>query len=564
MSPRRSGTFERSWFVLVCGAAAAFALVRSYRLRWTTDDAYISFRYADHLVRGEGLVFNPGERVEGYSNFLWTLWTALGLKVGVEPEPWTIASGLLCYGLTLAALAAFTWNRRAEATRFEIPVAVVGLALHREAAIFATGGLETSLFTLILTVGVLVLVSGELTAGRVMAGGLVFALAVLTRPDGIVPAVLAALWLACSSYRKPARIAVYLGTLAAVLVPYLLWKSVYYGDLLPNTYYAKSAGTAWWSQGATYVGLYFRKYWPLAVGVALGTAALAGGRAAGSGRRALTLALPLSIGFTLYVARVGGDFMFGRFLVPITPLLLVVLEVGLAYTISRSTIRVAAAVLMVGALALPLPTLPPGRVEAGIADEWAQYPRAERLALRRRSEALAAFTTGVPIRIAFFGWQAMYAYTSGARVAIEANAGLTDRFIAHQPLERRGRVGHEKHAPWSYLIEDRRVHFVLGHEASIDRALAPHIPVVHGSLGELAVTLLTWDGPVMAELIRRGGHFPDFVGRLDEFLARLPELPDDQVRTEYAKVRRFYFASTPDAAREQVFRDRLAGVPDQG
>jgi hypothetical protein len=41
--------------------------------QWGLDDAYISYRYAENLVRGEGLVFNHGERVEGYSNFLYVL-----------------------------------------------------------------------------------------------------------------------------------------------------------------------------------------------------------------------------------------------------------------------------------------------------------------------------------------------------------------------------------------------------------------------------------------------------------------------------------------------------------
>src|SRR5207244_12236047 len=38
-----------------------------------SDDAYISYRYAQNLARGNGLVFNPGERVEGYSNLLHVL-----------------------------------------------------------------------------------------------------------------------------------------------------------------------------------------------------------------------------------------------------------------------------------------------------------------------------------------------------------------------------------------------------------------------------------------------------------------------------------------------------------
>jgi len=40
---------------------------------WGLDDAYISYRYAENLARGEGLVFNHGERVEGYSNLLYVL-----------------------------------------------------------------------------------------------------------------------------------------------------------------------------------------------------------------------------------------------------------------------------------------------------------------------------------------------------------------------------------------------------------------------------------------------------------------------------------------------------------
>lgn len=38
-----------------------------------TDDAFISFRYARNLVEGHGLVYDLGEYVEGYSNFLWVL-----------------------------------------------------------------------------------------------------------------------------------------------------------------------------------------------------------------------------------------------------------------------------------------------------------------------------------------------------------------------------------------------------------------------------------------------------------------------------------------------------------
>src|SRR5438552_16124392 len=76
------GPAGRRGLTLLLGAAAvSIGVLRAVQLAWTSDDAYISFRYARNLVDGLGLVYNAGERVEGYSNFLWTLWSALGLRL---------------------------------------------------------------------------------------------------------------------------------------------------------------------------------------------------------------------------------------------------------------------------------------------------------------------------------------------------------------------------------------------------------------------------------------------------------------------------------------------------
>src|SRR5262245_42468042 len=68
---------------LVGLVAPAFALlVNMWRVRtFTVDDAYISFRYARNLAHGLGLVYNEGERIEGYTNFLWTVLLAGGIKL---------------------------------------------------------------------------------------------------------------------------------------------------------------------------------------------------------------------------------------------------------------------------------------------------------------------------------------------------------------------------------------------------------------------------------------------------------------------------------------------------
>ncbi|HEX4934306.1 MAG TPA: hypothetical protein VFV33_14045, partial [Gemmatimonadaceae bacterium] len=75
-------------FRLAAAAAILYGLWAAWRRAWVSDDAYITFRYADHLARGLGLVFNVGERVEGYSNFLWTIWIAFGLRLGSDAERW--------------------------------------------------------------------------------------------------------------------------------------------------------------------------------------------------------------------------------------------------------------------------------------------------------------------------------------------------------------------------------------------------------------------------------------------------------------------------------------------
>ena len=81
-------------------ATVAWGVSAALRDAWTCDDAYIVFRYAKNLVDGLGLVFNAGERVEGFTNFLWVLWTAPAFALGVDPEAWTNAWGVACFGAT--------------------------------------------------------------------------------------------------------------------------------------------------------------------------------------------------------------------------------------------------------------------------------------------------------------------------------------------------------------------------------------------------------------------------------------------------------------------------------
>ena len=69
-------------FAAIAAALVVWRASTLTALFWAQDDAYISFRFARNLVRGHGLVFNVGERVEGYTNFLWTVISAIPMALG--------------------------------------------------------------------------------------------------------------------------------------------------------------------------------------------------------------------------------------------------------------------------------------------------------------------------------------------------------------------------------------------------------------------------------------------------------------------------------------------------
>lgn len=91
--------------IVTDAAIAAITVVIGWALRFTQDDAYITLRFSRNLAEGTGLVFNAGERVEGYTNFLWTWFLALPHHFGGDPVLWSdiasIAAGVVTALVTL-------------------------------------------------------------------------------------------------------------------------------------------------------------------------------------------------------------------------------------------------------------------------------------------------------------------------------------------------------------------------------------------------------------------------------------------------------------------------------
>ena len=164
-----------------------------------TDDAFISFRYVRNLLEGHGLVFNRGERVEGYSNFLWVLELALLWSVfGLRPEhaaPW------LSVAFTAGTIAVMLWwVARLPALQYRALVAWLALGLVCSSATFAVwtsgGGLETRQFTFFVVVAVVGLSLYRESRYALFAVSLSLAAAALTRPEGPLFAACCFAWYA--------------------------------------------------------------------------------------------------------------------------------------------------------------------------------------------------------------------------------------------------------------------------------------------------------------------------------------------------------------------------------
>lgn len=270
--------------VVACGALVA----GWWLFAFTLDDAYIAWRYASNLMDGQGLVWNPApfRPVEGYTSLLWVLIvSAVWAVTGIEPPD---SANVLLLGCSLASVCLTGWmawrlplSDALSPHRLLVQVLVLaGVVSNRTFLIWSSSGLEQALLTAEILAWVALACWGT-GRSRVVGLGLLAGVIELTRPDGLL---FVAAWVALAAVHVArSREAREITTFAPVLVPvvHLAWRWSTYGDLLPNTYYAKHAAP-WPLAGTIYLSsflLEYALYVPLLVGAALAVRAWrAGGR----------------------------------------------------------------------------------------------------------------------------------------------------------------------------------------------------------------------------------------------------------------------------------------------
>ena len=259
------GRRHASWLV-VCGLIyIGHYLVYSIPQPFFIEDAAITFTYAEHLVRGEGLVTYPGgERVEGYSNALWTFIIALLYALGVPS--WTSAKilGAVFGVLTLPLVLDLTRRMKPSGSRDATWLAPLCLALTPPFVIWNASGLENSLFCLLLVSGTWRLLRESEDAQLRPWSAVLFFLLTMTRPEGMMYAAIALLArvMFAVSERRFLPVLTWIVLFSAPWIAYNGWRYWYFAWEFPNTYYAK-LGTgktfqpySWTRKGWKYINEY--------------------------------------------------------------------------------------------------------------------------------------------------------------------------------------------------------------------------------------------------------------------------------------------------------------------
>ena len=308
---------------LVASLALALALMWPLR-HYLTDDTYIHLQYARHLASGQGLVFNPGERVYGCTSPLWAALIADGIALGLDGLRVARALGFLA---TLASIALFLQLMRRTVRTPELrALATFAWAGHAWMLRWSLSGMETPLAVALTLAGFVAFTEGQQWGARPVRTGALWSLAALTRPEAVF---LLALWgvflIADTESRAGLRRLVFgLGPPIFIYGGWLLFARFYFGTFWPQTLEAKSAGAEGlafqldnlWRQvkivGATDGAL-----------AALLVAALAfGGRRLWPQRPTAQRLLPwvwLAAVPALYVAR--GVPVLSRYLLPLLPVM---------------------------------------------------------------------------------------------------------------------------------------------------------------------------------------------------------------------------------------------------
>lgn len=336
-------------------AVVVFVLATFFAGGDPVDDAGITYRYARNLAAGQGLCFNPGERVEGYVHFLWiVILAAVERLTDILPMEAGPMLGRMFGALSVMWVALLAGRFAGGMGRIR-HLAPWLLATNLYFILWSQAGLETPLFTWLALVSLHLIGKGGRAA--TLGAPLVLVGLCMTRPEG----VLVALALGLDAFLRRPRLDLRAARVClAFVIPagvYFLWRWTYFGCFLPNVFYAKAQIS--WLAGPCYLGNFLIRH-EARILLPLGSILLlllctlvpvlaAVPRLVQPPPRVLSLLVLL---WTAGVVYEGGDWMKAfRFLVPLLPVFALVATAAAGHLLLRGRLE---KVLGVALLAAPL------------------------------------------------------------------------------------------------------------------------------------------------------------------------------------------------------------------
>jgi arabinofuranosyltransferase len=302
-------TRHKLWFWPLVVALIVYAALIS-DLYFTQDDAYISYRYVANYLNGDGLVYNIGERIEGITNFGWTIFMIFLGILGADFAWWSNVVGAL-FGAGVIVLT-FLIGERLFGREGWVYTAVATLLLgaNQSLAYWSVSGLETGAFAFVALLSLLLYLRRSWL--------LIFALAmaVWLRPEGAVVTALLILAEVMQTRSWP-RFTFACAALAFIVsLPFVGFKLWYYGSILPNPFYAKTSfDLEQLKNGLEYAGEYSQHYAVYYVGLAALIAPLLLWKQTSGKVKTLWF---FTVGYFVYVILIGGDVLkVHRFFLPV-------------------------------------------------------------------------------------------------------------------------------------------------------------------------------------------------------------------------------------------------------
>lgn len=434
------------------------------RNAWLSDDAYITFRTVDNFVNGYGLTWNPVERVQAYTHPLWMF--LLSALYSITRE---IHISSLALSIAISLVAAWLLACRINDSPISAAASIALLTLSKAFVDYSTSGLENPLSHLLIVAFLLGYAKRPWSTRRLLCLALLAALGTVNRMDLaliFIPPLGYVLWKGNGRWEHKL-----LATCGGML-PLALWELFslfYYGFPFPNTAYAKlNLGIITPGELLTHGLHYFANslewdrvtLFTIAWGTVWGIVEAV--------RTGNSWSWPLSLGnllYLLYVVRIGGDFMSGRFftaplLVALSPLASTQLkELKPSWKFALASLLSLAVYLGLSGPYSPVrfgPVEGAGMDEYGIADEQGCYWHNTSLVQLGHGKELPDHDWALEGRAArrsnpgvvVKGSVGFYGYFAGPQVYVVDLLGLGDPLLARlPPIDPQWRIGHYGRRP---------------------------------------------------------------------------------------------------------------------